>query len=140
MELDNVYKVENKNSKIKNKIGNIAFSIVNWACKVSPHVEELEVKPPIKTIKIELDSIEKAIHQQVAYIYSIGEEPDIVLLGGDQLGNYIRENVRDSITIRFPYEYESNYLQDSERIDYKGIEVRLVPWLDGVVVVPKGKQ
>lgn len=90
----------------------------------------------ISTVVIDFSRLEQYLIDRVYGIMAHRYDSiECILVGAPQFRELFNTLVETPINFRFPSSIATRYPGDIPRFD--GIEVRVVPWLDGVVPVPK---
>ncbi len=129
-----VYKITPKGGKVRRYIGRLLEKALHKVSDVSPYFEEKTITE-VERVTVDFTEVEKAIFDNVTNVRRLNEEPFMVLMGGEQF-HMLESNMR-SVSFRFPHDYRSNTYYGNEPIQFAGLEVKIVPWMDGILVVPK---
>lgn len=97
----------------------------------------ISMETNISYVEIDIDKLFDMItDSQYALGSILRKEAGYVVLGGDQMtqlqieaGTYMSFNV--------PSDYQSRIYYNNQRISVNGLRVILIPWFDGIVVLPK---
>lgn len=117
------------------------YKLVNRFCKwlvekspfLSRHQERITT---FRHVTVDTNMIGELIVQQVAlWQRAKGKYPKYIFLGGKQWDELTRSQLDGG-----PYSFWANINNlyvDGRRQEYKGMRVVVVPWLDGVLVMPE---
>lgn len=99
-------------------------------------------QPQFHMLRIHLDNLFQSLWEQIRDVEHAGVRPAHVLLGEDFFVHFLRESSlrkedMEYINFRVPPDYRAPVQPDTFQAVFCGLTVHLIPWMRGVVVVPR---
>lgn len=138
-------KLNSKYNKLRNHLVNKArewlhvwcFDMLKTIGSVRPHYKRIDI---IQYDRIELDLPhfeQQLFKSQVAIELIFNKRCDTVIMGRKQILGY-RDAVHNRyMQFQFPMDYESHTKWNNQPVELSGLKVKIVPWFDGVLLLPK---
>jgi len=134
--INDTYTIKYKEGKFNGVLGKMLFKLLSKVSNVK-HYSESSKKIAVEKVKIDYTEIEKMIFEHMESVRCIyNKQCRMIVMGYSQMVKLGNE-INSPMTISFPHGYKSSSFYDSQPLNFAGIEVVIVPWIDGIFVIPK---
>lgn len=134
--IDSTFNINFKGGKIKQFLGRKAFELLSRIANVEQY-NQVHKRIEVERVQIDYREIEKMLFEHMDSIRCIyNKECRMIVMGYKQMKRLGNE-AHVPLTLRFPYDYDSNSIYNNKLLNFAGIEVKVVPWIDGIFAIPE---
>ncbi|UKS27198.1 hypothetical protein LOZ80_38060 [Paenibacillus sp. HWE-109] len=91
----------------------------------------------VKQVQIDLTKIERMLFDHITSIEILYHRRCRMIVVGYKQMQMLDHELRNYMSFTFPLDYRSSTVFHGEKIEYRGIEVVCIPWIDGIFAIPK---
>lgn len=134
--IEDTYSIRYQKGKFKRSMGEFLFKLLSKIATVDLYSKPME-NVKVERITIDYQEIEKMLWEHIESIRCIHNKDCRMIVLGHRQMRELGNELNSPMQFNFPYSYSSNSVYDNERLEFAGIEVSVVPWIDGVFAIPK---